>query len=207
MTIAEFQNNLENTQRLLAETSVLSESERNDLQSHITQLDTMAKSLKDSGDNIGIFDSLYYNIGWGWENTALHKTKDNALILERHIMPMLKTLQQKMTTNATKYSEMNESVKFLSQNFQGLIDSNRVLIHKVDGLETQVAELRADNQELKAQNQEIKAQNQEIKTQNQEIMQMLRGIQNRSSFVTTQASSFVSYTSNPSSTSFITSLD
>jgi methyl-accepting chemotaxis protein len=215
-TIAEFQQHLENTQKLLIETKALTEEERNDFASHLAELQLTVRDFKDNGEKLGVIDSMFYNIGWGWENTALHKTKDNALTLGRHIMPLLKTLQQKMTTNARKYSEMYESVTFMSRNFQSLIDSNRLLANKVDSLEAKVTEqsqkLSEQSQKLSEQSQKLSEQSQKIDsltTQNQQIIDILKGMQSRESFVTTQnPSSFVSYvTTDTTSPSFITSLD
>ena len=118
-------------------------------------------------------------------------------------MPLLKTLQQKMITNARKYSEMYESVTFMSRNFQSLIDSNRLLANKVDSLEAKVTEQSQQLSELRVDNQELKAQNQELKAQNQQIIDILKGMQSRESFVTTQnPSSFVSYVTTDTSYSY-----
>lgn len=101
-----------------------------------------------------------------------------------------------MITNARKYSEMYESVTFMSRNFQSLIDSNRLLANKVDSLEAKVTEQSQQLSELRVDNQELKAQN-------QQIIDILKGMQSRESFVTTQnPSSFVSYVTTDTSYSY-----
>ena len=178
-TIADFQEHLEKTQRLLIETSALSEMERNELALHLRSLQTIALSFKEGDSKLGVFDSICYTTGWDWENTGIQKTK-NALVNLEHMIPRLIALQQNMTNATVKYTEMQESVTFLCRNFQGLIDSNRCLMHKVDNLEAKV----------QAQSQKIDT----LTAQNHEILQMLKSMQNdRLSFVSTQASSFVSY--------------
>lgn len=64
-TIAEFQQHLENTQKLLIEAKALTEEERNDFASDITKLELIVRNSKDNGEKLGVMDSMFYNIGWG----------------------------------------------------------------------------------------------------------------------------------------------
>ena len=158
-TIAEFQEHIEKTQRLLDETNALNDTERKELNDRINILKEYLKKLEESGQKIGVWDSIWYNIGWGSENTGLQQVKNVSVSL-KHFTTQLVELHQKMTVSSTKYEAMRESVTFLARNFQSLIDSNQQLITKVDSLEDKMSMMQEkmdnDNRMMQEQNRVMK---------------------------------------------------
>jgi len=202
LTIADFQQHLENTQQLLVETSALSEQERAELQTRLAKLKDTIKDLEENSGRIGMMDSIYYNLGWDWQNTALNKVKGITVTLQ-HLMPQLTELHEKMTAAAAKYAEMQQSVTFLARNFQGLIDSNKLLMHKVDNLDGKVVEqsqkMNEQSQKMNEQSQKIDGLTEQNKEQSKKIdalteqMQILIKLQMGNQQSVQQATSFVSY--------------
>ena len=88
---------------------------------------------------------------------------------------------------ADETMDLGEKICLLKQLFNIVKIEQDKIIERVDFLEAKVAELKVDNQ---VQSQKIDT----LTAQNHEILQMLKSMQNdRLSFVSTQASSFVSY--------------
>ena len=175
-TIAEFQEHIDKTQRLLDETNALNDTERKELNDRINILKEYLKKLEESGQKIGVWDSIWYNIGWDWENTGLQQVKNVSVGL-KHFTTQLVELHQKMTVSSTKYEAMRESVTFLARNFQSLIDSNQQLITKVDSLEDKMND---QNNKLNDQNNKLNDQGNQIKElseQNKSIQEQNRMMQ------------------------------
>ncbi len=164
-TIAEFQEHIEKTQRLLDETNALNDTERKELNDRINILKEYLKKLEESGQKIGVWDSIWYNIGWGSENTGLQQVKNVSVSL-KHFTTQLVELHQKMTVSSTKYEAMRESVTFLARNFQSLIDSNQQLITKVDSLEDKMSDQNNKLNDQGNQIKELSEQNKSIQEQN-----------------------------------------
>jgi chromosome segregation ATPase len=181
----------------------LSAQARATFQTRLTSLNELNTKFREHTAKLGLIDTMRYILYWDWENTAIHHIKNTPITFDSLRLQLIE-LQQDMDTAAARHLEMQADMRLLCRDFQGIIDSNRNLSNQVVNLATIVAEQNQKIDNLTAQNQELKAQNQEIKAQNQEIIQMLRGMQPQQSPVSTQASSFVSYTS---PNSFITSLD
>ena len=149
MTISEFQKHLDNTLKIIHETTALTKDEAKDMTLAIDQMKIHISNLKNHTSELGLIDSIKGIFNYGvipYLKDEVHKGQ--------HILSLFINLNNKLMTIIDKQNEMSKSVEFLCRNFQSLIDSNKQLFIEVRAQRTMLEDQSKQISELKNQNED-----------------------------------------------------